>query len=152
MNKSNIMEELFDAIEDRDPKKICDLINLGCDINGNCGSAFEDGITFLMVAVATGNLEIVKLLVQLGADVSAESHHGDSALLTSVLNGFQNIFDYLELLTSSEIRVAVNRHIETGKTYPPKASELRQRSSGRNNRYNDSSDQSQRYAKKSSQG
>ncbi|MEC4804921.1 MAG: ankyrin repeat domain-containing protein [Jaaginema sp. PMC 1080.18] len=85
-----------------------------------------------MVAVATGNLEIVKLLVSLGADVNAESHHGDSALLTSVLNGFQNIFDYLEPLTNLEIRVAVNRYIKTGKSYPLKVSELRQQSSDRN--------------------
>ncbi|MEC4804922.1 MAG: hypothetical protein SAJ12_22860 [Jaaginema sp. PMC 1079.18] len=37
------MEELFDAIEAQDSKKICDLVNFGCDINGNNGSVFEDG-------------------------------------------------------------------------------------------------------------
>ena len=120
MTTYHLEEELFDAIEKQDINRMHELFEAGCDVTGNNGAYFEEGITFLMVAVVTGNLEIVKLLVEYGADVNAESKYGDSALLTAGLNGFQDIADYLEPLTSSEIRATVKRYISTGKGYPPK--------------------------------
>ncbi|MBZ8180096.1 ankyrin repeat domain-containing protein [Oscillatoria salina] len=121
MRKPHLEDDLFDAIEEKDLEKIHALIKAGCDVNGNHGSSFEEGITFLMFATATGNLETVKLLVKLGADVNAESIYGDSALLTAALNGFPDIIEYLEPLTNPEIKVAVKRYVETGKGYPPKS-------------------------------
>ncbi len=115
MRKQPLDEDLFDAIEEQNSKKIETIIEAGCDVNGNQGSYFEEGITFLMVAVSTGNLEIVKLLVELGADVNAESIYGDSALLMAAFQSCQDIIDYLEPLTSSKIRAVVKRYIETGK-------------------------------------
>ncbi len=117
MRKQPIEEDLFDAIEEQNYKKVQRIIEAGCDINGNQGSYFEEGITFLMVAVSTGKLEIVKLLVELGADVNAESIYGDSALLMAAFQSCQDMIDYLEPLTSSKIRAVVKRYIETGKCY-----------------------------------
>ncbi|MDJ0591851.1 MAG: ankyrin repeat domain-containing protein [Pleurocapsa sp. MO_226.B13] len=120
VREGHLNNELWDAIEEENIEKISELIESGCDLNGNNGASFEEGMTFLIVAAA-GNLEIVKLLVESGADVNAMSTYGDSALFNAVLNGHQKIADYLEPLTNTEIRATVNRYVKTGKCYPTKS-------------------------------
>lgn len=118
MNQNYIEDELFDAIEEQNISKISKLIEAGCDLNGNNGVSFEEGITFLMVASVSGNLDIVKLLVESGANVNAVSKYFDSVLLCAVFNSHQKIIDYLELLTNPKIRATVDRYVKTGKCYP----------------------------------
>lgn len=52
------------------------------------------------MAVDSGNLEIVKLLVEAGADVNMGIEWDDFALLLAYENGHEDIFEYLYPLTS----------------------------------------------------
>jgi ankyrin repeat protein len=123
MNYDNFIdsEKLFDAIEDRNPKKVQELINSGCDVNR---SYSEDEITPLMYTAFVGDLAIAKLLVEAGADVNAVSRDGDSALLSSIFGNHKEIFQYLEPLTNIQIRLAVKKYIKTGKDDPPHVHEM----------------------------
>lgn len=56
----------------------------------------EDGATALHIAAATGDLEIVRLLVEHGADRSAENRHGNTAAETARSADFAEIAAYLE--------------------------------------------------------
>lgn len=95
-----LVSELFDAIEDeQDVNRVRELIKAGCNVNVRV----EEGCTPLIAAVLVGNLEIVKLLVESGADVGAMDQYG-SALYYAKYNGFQDIVEYLEPITSLEIR------------------------------------------------
>ena len=125
MNQDYLEDELFDAIEEQNISKISKLIEAGCDLNRNNGASFEEGITFLMVASVSGNLNVVKLLVESGANVNAVSKYSDSALLCAVFSGHQKIIDYLEPLTNPKIRATVDRYVKTGKCYPKKSKDSR---------------------------
>ncbi|MGL5804455.1 MAG: ankyrin repeat domain-containing protein, partial [Xenococcaceae cyanobacterium] len=66
-NYLNWIEELFDAIEEQqDFNKVRKMIENGCDVN----IREAEDCTPLIAAVRVGNLEMVKLLVELGADVN----------------------------------------------------------------------------------
>lgn len=62
------------------------------------------GITVLMELARAGNLEFVKFLVGLGADVNAVGEPGDFALGMAARHGWQDIFDYLYPLTSEDLQ------------------------------------------------
>lgn len=94
--------ELIDALYDEtEPQevisKIRELIESGeCDVNE------EDP---LLAAVNTGNLEVVKLLVEAGADVNQlDPEDSETALFRAKYRNFLDIAEYLEPLTSSENR------------------------------------------------
>jgi ankyrin repeat protein len=63
------MMELADAIKKKRVEDVKDLISKGADVNQEVGSL---GRTPLMIAAETGSVEIVKLLVEAGADPSAK--------------------------------------------------------------------------------
>ena len=54
-----------------------------------------------MIAGIGGNLEIVKLLVEAGADVNATDENGNVALNKTAYYGHQDVFDYLLPMTSN---------------------------------------------------
>ena len=95
-----LMEVFFDLIAEENLQHIREFINKGCDINFQ----IEDGVTPLMMAASTGNLEMVQLLVQTGANVNQTDTYGNSSLMYAALEGFWDIFDYLAPLTSPELR------------------------------------------------
>lgn len=70
-----------------------------------------------MYAAVWGNLEIVKLLVESGADVNAKCDSGETALYNAVINDHHQIADYLKPLTDLEIRAEIERYTETGKRW-----------------------------------
>lgn len=111
------IDELFGAIEEeQDVNRVRELIMAGCNVN----IQVEEGCTPLIAAVLIGNLEIVKLLVELGgADVNAKDKYSDSALYYAKYHKFQDIIEYLEPITSQEVRNQVERVIN-GKFYPQK--------------------------------
>jgi ankyrin repeat protein len=116
------IDELFDAIEEeQDVKRVRELIMAGCNVN----IQVEEGCTPLIAAVLIGNLEIVKLLVELGgADVNAEDKYSGSALYYAKYNNFQGIVEYLEPMTNQEVRNRVERFMN-GQFYPQKKKTLK---------------------------
>lgn len=64
----------------------------------------ENGCTVLNHIVLTGELSLVKALVEAGADVNVRRKDGGFALLYAAKHGLQDIFDYLWPLTSTEFR------------------------------------------------
>ena len=99
--------KLFEKIKENDIECICQM--LGNRININI--RFEDDITPLIFAVKQGNLEIVQLLVQAGADINALDADFESALLIAKMQDFDTIADYLAPLTSDEIRAVVDEQM-----------------------------------------
>jgi ankyrin repeat protein len=94
--------ELLDALYDvPEPKevinKIRELIATGVyDLNEEMP---------LLAAVNTGQLEVVKLLVEAGADVNQVNPEDfETALFRARYRDFQDIAEYLEPLTNSENR------------------------------------------------
>ena len=66
----------------------------------------------MIAAVFIGNLEIVKILVELGADVNIKDMHFETALFYAKFNGFPEIAEYLEPLTDPNIRMEVEREMK----------------------------------------
>jgi ankyrin repeat protein len=56
----------------------------------------EDGATALHIAAATGDPEIVGLLINHGADRTAVNHNGDTAAEIARSAGFAELAAYLE--------------------------------------------------------
>lgn len=67
------------------------LIKLGADVN----STTDDGFTVLQRAVATGNFENVRYLMENGANVNATGSRNSTALLLAVTYGKREILKYL---------------------------------------------------------
>jgi Ankyrin repeats (many copies)/HEAT repeats/PBS lyase HEAT-like repeat len=66
-------------------------------LNGLVNVGDEEGFTPLMKASGDeGNLEIVRVLVELGADINAESRCGTSPVSMAALHGKQNVVEYLK--------------------------------------------------------
>ena len=55
-----------------------------------------------MVAVATGNTEIVRALLERGADVDVKADHGVTALMLTEKNGYIEIAELLEQAGAGE--------------------------------------------------
>ena len=75
------------------------LINWNADVNIRTVS----GTTALMIAAATGNMRIVELLLEEGANSDAMDDNLSIALDKAAYFGHQDIFDYLMLLTSTSV-------------------------------------------------
>jgi len=55
----------------------------------------DDGNTGLIFAAMHGKKEIVKLLIEKGADVKAKNYDGNTALMLAAYNGYKAIVDML---------------------------------------------------------
>jgi ankyrin repeat protein len=75
------------------------LLDAGADPN----TGMEDDDRAIMHAAGSGNLAMVKLLVERGADVSAWSQ-GETAIMTAASNADRAIYDYLYPLVDEETR------------------------------------------------
>jgi ankyrin repeat protein len=95
-----LIEALLEAISNNDLQRVRELIQAGVDVN----EPLEDRDTVLMFAAREGYLDIVKILVEAGADGNLISYQGDNALVQAAWGGWQEVFDYLRPLTSSEVR------------------------------------------------
>jgi ankyrin repeat protein len=74
-----------------DIKALKELIGAGIDLNASLN---EDGTTILMIAAGEGQLEIVKLLVERGADINILSE-GDSPLISAVCGRHKDVYEFL---------------------------------------------------------
>ena len=92
------MSELLKAVEEGNFQEVKRLIESGADVNGRCLHKNLGEETALHVAVRSGSLEMVKYLVEQGANykVTREDHRGHhSVLWTACFRGNDVIVDYL---------------------------------------------------------
>ncbi|MEC4896022.1 MAG: ankyrin repeat domain-containing protein [Oscillatoria sp. PMC 1051.18] len=87
------------------------------EINFNLDESDEDGYTILMNLSLTGRIDLVRQLVEFGADVNALSNTGDYALALAARSGCQEIFDYLACFTSPELRKEAEKELPKGLIY-----------------------------------
>ncbi len=83
--------EVFGSNSNRDVNKVIELINKGVDVNYQGKKCQE---TALMNASEHGDIEIMKVLLENGANVNLKSHSGNTALNYAVdplrsFNGYQ---------------------------------------------------------------
>lgn len=88
---SQLDEELFDAAENGDVKKVEELIKQGANVNAK---DVED-YTALINASSNGHKEIVELLIKYKADVNAIDNLGWSVLMHASINGNKDIVKLL---------------------------------------------------------
>jgi len=86
------------------------LIEAGIDVNMKFKE--NEDRTALMEAVHTGDLNIIKKLVESGADPNALSCKGAYALMNAAGQGFQEVFNYLAPLTSPKLRQWAERELQ----------------------------------------
>jgi ankyrin repeat protein len=78
----------------------------------------EDGETILMCVASTGRLDLVKFLVEKGADVNLSDYDEISFPLNEAARfGWQEVYDYLLPLTSSELRQIAEANLSEGIKY-----------------------------------
>ena len=76
-------QPIFKAIESEDVEEVKRWVRIG-DIN--VASAFDDS-TYLMLAVRKSNVEIIKLLIEAGANFDAKNDVGDMAIHLAAKSG-----------------------------------------------------------------
>lgn len=95
-------------------KAVLALIN--ADFNPN--ERDEDGETILMYIASTGRLDLVKFLVEKGADVNLLDYDEKSFPLNeAALYGWQEIYDYLLPLTLPKLRPIAEANLSEGIKY-----------------------------------
>jgi ankyrin repeat protein len=76
------------------------LIYAGIELN----FPMEEEDTVLMKAAGEGRLDLVKLLVQEGANVNQTNKYGESALMYATYHPWLQVYEYLAPLTNAELR------------------------------------------------
>ncbi|NET91473.1 MAG: hypothetical protein F6K45_25895 [Kamptonema sp. SIO1D9] len=88
----------------------------GCQIDATYINLPLDGYTVVMEAVEVGNLELVKFLVEAGADVNVATGEGN-ALYLAAQHGWEDIFNYLFPLTEEYLRKSATKQLNKGRKY-----------------------------------
>ena len=70
----------------------------------NLNERHEEDYTIIMEIAWTGRVDLVKVLVEMGADINAMSNDTTFTLFEAARAGRQEVFDYLAPLTDSELR------------------------------------------------
>jgi len=83
--------EWRDATKAGDIKKVCELLDVGIDIN----SLDEHGQTALMNAAHSGDIELTRLLIQRGADLNHTAKYRLTALMLAVISNHPEIVSLL---------------------------------------------------------
>jgi ankyrin repeat protein len=96
-------ERLMAAIEKNDPQAVSAALSEGADIDAED----EDGHTPIMYAAYVGNIDVVRLLVESGADLERWGQ-GDNVLNRAAFGGQREVFEYLAPLVSEEIRRSID--------------------------------------------
>ncbi|HJK86330.1 MAG TPA: ankyrin repeat domain-containing protein [Candidatus Megaira endosymbiont of Nemacystus decipiens] len=103
--KTDTKQKLFDAIEKGDLEFLKETIKVEEDLNFRYG---QNGFTMLHLATTQGHLDIVKYLVENGADINALDVHNFTAkkyakIMINSHESSKAIYDYLENAKSSYV-------------------------------------------------
>lgn len=85
--------KLLDAIRQKDVETVRRMVAAHINLEPACGP--YEAIKHLAYASAYGNLEIVKLLVEAGADLNGRVAYGDVPLIKAAEHGNNDILEYL---------------------------------------------------------
>jgi ankyrin repeat protein len=96
---------IFDVVREGDLVTLSDLIKAGCDVNNRD----EDGVTLITVAASLGNLKIIKMLVDAGANVDQVNKYAQTVdehnpLSAAAIQGDRDVIDYLKTKTKPKRR------------------------------------------------
>jgi ankyrin repeat protein len=69
--------------------------DLDAGVSPNAGSSGEEGVSALSAAASSGQVEVVRLLLDRGADVNADDYWGGNALCGPSLNGHVDVVQLL---------------------------------------------------------
>jgi len=89
------MDQIYDIINADDPVDITmviECIESGCDINKKFGELQE---TLLHYAARNGKFDVIRYLVEKGANIDEEDMYKDTALRNAVFVGYEGIIRYL---------------------------------------------------------
>jgi ankyrin repeat protein len=93
--------DMLKALSDKDVKKIRELVSYGLDANCELVEQLNDGKeivwTPLVKTASHGNVELLELLVSLGAKVDKTDKSGFSPLITAAYNGKADAVKFLVL-------------------------------------------------------
>ena len=101
-----------------------DILQLLVDANVNLNCLLEIGRTLLMEAAIVGEIDLVKWLVEKGADVNLVNER-DSALLCAAHQGRQEVYDYLAPLTAAELLTEAEKELPRGLIFRQRTDDLR---------------------------
>jgi uncharacterized protein len=104
-----LINYLFEMHES-DLSLISELIASGADPN----VAYDDETTALTHAVFLGRLDIVKVLVEAGANVNFRTETTESALQKAAYHGWDDIYDYLLPFTSPKLKREAKLELKSG--------------------------------------
>ena len=99
--KLQASEELLNAVVDNDLTAAADAIKTGADINGT--PELEDFDIPLTLAAEDGNLEMMSLLLESGADVDKKNTYGNTPLLAATK---ANKFEAVQLLIKHNANIS----------------------------------------------
>lgn len=97
--KSNKKAELalFDAVRDKDKNAIRDALRNGAGINATVADEYhyQYSYTPLHFAFQTRDRELIKFLLEKGADIAARTHRGETVMSMAVQAGDADLVDFL---------------------------------------------------------
>jgi len=92
---SAIINNFLEAAESGDIKTVKDALKKGIDVNASRQEGKYPGATALMFASGEGHADIVKYLIERGADVNEKVFFGMTALIQASFNGHADIVQIL---------------------------------------------------------
>ena len=87
--------KLVQAVENGDLPEVERELNAGASPDSVSRDEDGEGETVLSVAAGTGNLSMVKLLVQRGADINATDFWGGNAVTSASAGGYSDVVRFL---------------------------------------------------------